>query len=70
MKQLWLSVRAIAVPLAIIFGLKPLLDGALDARDCILPGFGLLAGFAHWQLTRLQRLGRLEQAADGEQGSE
>lgn len=62
MRYVWIMLRVISIPVAIIIGVKPLLDGELMWDDAIFPVFGALAVFTHVREYRRSRREQEEQA--------
>ncbi|XEC96590.1 hypothetical protein AB6A23_08630 [Paenibacillus tarimensis] len=55
MKRMWLILRSISVPFAIIIGWKPMFDGVFDLQDFIFPVGAIIAIISWYNLNRLNR---------------
>jgi nicotinamide mononucleotide adenylyltransferase len=60
-KNIWIFIRSVSIPIAIIFGFKPLFDGHLELIDVVFPLFGVLTILSQVQINKIRRNEKLEE---------
>ncbi|WP_144023816.1 hypothetical protein MHI37_19630 [Paenibacillus sp. FSL H8-0548] len=60
----WIVMRSISIPMAIIIGFLPLWDGRLDRHDIVFPVFFSLSLLSQLRIRRLKEMSKVKSDAD------